>query len=951
MVAARQVGRTPKPDYLNVEDVAIAVRDASGEIVGLLGSNHMQIFVKFLKSPEVQGLIRSYFLCQLAEKDGYPVTEIREDLNRAFCQLAKHHSDDADPWHSMAPDVWDRLTNFVDEVLPVAEIVDDGSQDDLDDLRNLVDGAHVSGELRTTPPRYLREVADISGDLTRLLTISQHISDIRLQLRDHYSQMRLEHAQEDHRYEMADLYIERTLLSERTGRDVDSSQLLQPERRLRWIVTGDPGVGKSTFTEHAIRTICSRPELDIVAPLVIRGREYASSGYLPLIDELRRVLSKRFNLRLSTASVEDILVMGRGIFVVDGIDEVLDLGLRRDLIREIESFSRQYPLCTVLATSRNVGYGQARFDHKFFDRYHLKAFTDEQVQDYSERWFKLVGRPKSDLTKFISELESIPDLRANPLMLSLLCILFRARGYIPRNRRQVYAACADLLFRRWDSMRHIAQPYDHEHYGETLMQEIAGWFYKSRSAQSGVEERQIEKVISTFFVDTAGVLPTEAQKRARDFLEFCAGRAWLLAVSGTNDRNQRLFVFTHRTFMEFFAAESFVRETQSIDQIIDRVAEVYRQDASSVLPDLIVQSAEAHRSHGARDIIEGLLERKSTKVADPFLPLCLRIINISPVNAVITEKLFRRTLDQWQQFGPDLFLPTFVAILELYRDPRQRFINLLTSDVEELQEEGVEGSEILSRPATQFLQRWARVYLSEGAVNYQEEWGTFVAEIAEVVADYVSEIDDMALIHYLVEAGLCTWMDDRPLTLTTRAFGHPVAGATLRSFERLLLGNQPTEYDARHLLGVAEYLHGAAGDVVTEEFASELNSVLRDRVTSWPHRGGAGVLETEMEPAVSSLGLWMGFVTYEYSTSVGPYHEACSDLLGVELLSLCVTRGYLLGDHAGDPEQLTDGNIRVLSLTECRAELAGPRDYPHWYVRWARGAVQLVESEDDDEDD
>ncbi|MET0432586.1 MAG: hypothetical protein ABW025_00350 [Cellulomonas sp.] len=160
-------------------------------------------------------------------------------------------------------------------------------------------------------------------------------------------------------------------------------------------------------------------------------------------------------------------------------------------------------------------------------------------------------------------------------------------------------------------MRRIKQPFDQVEYGQDLMQELALWFYKSRSAQKGVERRQLEGVVQKFFEDTAGVLPNQARLRAGSFIEYCAERAWLLTWVARNERGEQLFTFTHRTFMEYFAATALARSSRSATDLAVQVRDAYKESASSVVPELIAQSAEyVYRGLG-REIIAALavLER------------------------------------------------------------------------------------------------------------------------------------------------------------------------------------------------------------------------------------------------------------------------------------------------------------------------------------------------------
>ena len=265
-------------------------------------------------------------------------------------------------------------------------------------------------------------------------------------------------------------------------------------------------------------------------------------------------------------------------------------------------------------------------------------------------------------------------------MLSLLCMLYRARGYIPQNRLEVYRECADLLFRRWDSLRHIEQPFDHRRFGLHLMQELARFYYTSQAAQSGVEEGQLLRIISQFLQDVAGIEPSEADGRSRAFLDFCADRAWLLTIKGSNDRGVRLFGFTHRTFMEYFAAEAIVRRADGVEEIAQEVIRAFDRDPSSVITDVIVQSADVKTYRGAEEVLNELLRvgREQRKLSDKYLALCLRILNCSPVSGKVTRRLIKSVIDFWnQELAIDGTSQSSLALFSLYRDPREHVVALL----------------------------------------------------------------------------------------------------------------------------------------------------------------------------------------------------------------------------------------------------------------------------------
>ncbi|MEJ1230500.1 MAG: hypothetical protein WDM88_07605 [Galbitalea sp.] len=187
-------------------------------------------------------------------------------------------------------------------------------------------------------------------------------------------------------------------------------------------------------------------------------------------------------------------------------------------------------MTSILVTSRSIGYERAPLPSTTFRTFVLDQYVPGQATEYVSRWFTFIDR-QDLIVEFERESRTVADLKSNPLMLSLLCVLYRERGSIPRRRRDIYADCADLLFHTWDSHRHIDQPEELHANGDRIMQEIASWVYKSQAAQNGLPESVIQKSIGIYLRDVVGVEDGEARRRAGEFLEFCATRAWLLGAT------------------------------------------------------------------------------------------------------------------------------------------------------------------------------------------------------------------------------------------------------------------------------------------------------------------------------------------------------------------------------------------------------------------------------------
>jgi hypothetical protein len=909
----------------------VAVEDFAGNIVGILSGDQAENVAEFLATAEVGKLCQAHFLCRLGAKDKYSTKKIQTDIGIAFAKLATNWCSNPDTdWSSLAEDIWRQIDAYMNQVLPAEEVLSHLSPFELNNLRDKIEGAWTTERSKGVGvPKFLRELVNISLDLRRIEAIGNNVSDIKRHFADYYKQIRLDHAQHDYRIPIDELYIDRDLMDWESRSRIASSSILSDSYLPRIVVTGDPGVGKSTFTEYLIWLLTREKIARDSAPLIFNCREYAVAHEASILAFLRDKIANTLNLRYTEQDIEEVLILGRGFLIIDGVDEILDLGRRRDLIRKIEVFAKRFPLCPIIATTRNIGYAQARFDNLRFRRYELQPFTEEQIEEYIRRWFFITARDEVEVGRFFMELASIPDLRSNPLMLSLLCVLYRARGHIPRNRRQIYSQCADLLFNRWDRMRHIEQPYDHLHYGDELMQEIATWFYRSQSAQAGLEEQQIKKVIALFLTDTAAVSRVAAEQRASAFLDFCADRAWLLGSAGTNERGQRLFIFTHRTFMEFFAAESIAR-SYDIEKIALEVAVNYDKDASSVLPDLLVQSAEVHRKGGARDIIIRLMDlgrSRDNKNPDKYLPLCLRIVNLSPVNPRLMEDIFERTCALWEKRSPaDTRLST-VAVLEMYRDPRYRFMEYLKATSECLRAKKCEAHD--THPMVLFILRWANLYHRAATLAYQDEWGEFVAAATRDALPYLATIKDPALNHFLVSEGYIEANINRltPRCLVTVALGEPAPGYGLQSLYRTVCGG-PERQDLAILEKICQYAH--VGKKLQFSFFEALSDACSLESQFSSRTWSKDWLSESEAQMVEEVALWIGCAILEATNLRSFFHDSSESFLEISFDSLANTRQAY---HDGWPNTRSQHIVArdILTEEELQNITAGR---PAWLLKW-----------------
>jgi NACHT domain len=326
----------------------------------------------------------------------------------------------------------------------------------------------------------------------------------------------------------------------------------------RHVLVGDPGGGKSTTTHAIAYRLAETPEG--LLPFVVVLREYAQhSDALSIVEYIEKQLRTLYQAESPTGLLETILDAGEALVIFDGLDELIDASRRIAISQRIEMFSNRFPMSRVYVTSRKVGYKEARLDPEVFAVLELAPYETADVEEYVSKWFSIQHNSENVDTSalqraFIQESAAIPDLRSNPLLLALLCIIYRGQGYLPKNRVGIYEECSKLLFETWDKSRGIVFDFTFESYISDALKHLAFWMWSDATSDEGVSEDHLIRELTNFFRGRAYETEDAARKAATEFVEFCSGRAWVLSEAGMTPENVSLFKFTHRTFMEFFAA-------------------------------------------------------------------------------------------------------------------------------------------------------------------------------------------------------------------------------------------------------------------------------------------------------------------------------------------------------------------------------------------------------------
>ncbi|MFD0044928.1 NACHT domain-containing protein [Pseudarthrobacter scleromae] len=411
-----------------------------------------------------------------------------------------------------------------------------------------------------------------------------------------------------------DGYVVPTVTFEEEGSPLSCTSLYDYVVQSRNVVIlGDPGAGKSTGIRHLVRYFALEHQRapHTPVPFVVTLRHYAEARkvdpQLGFLEFISRRLNEDYHSSLNLGSLKYLLHVGRAAIFFDGFDEVLDFDLRKVVAQRISQIASAFPSSIFVTSAREVGYDQnpvPRFRHRAY----VGPFDTSGVTKFVDNYLATT-QMQDDLSsdKFLLETKDIADLRSNPLLLGVLCSLYSLGRTLPNNRAELYRKCGEMIFDAWDTRKSILMPFEYRQYAEDAIRSLALMTF--REGVEEMAESDLKSFLETFYVDNVSQSRAAAKQFSSDTLERWKGRMWILVFVGTHD-GEDYFRFAHRSFLEFFAAEQTVYESEDA-QALWRELRERLEERVAVSYSLICLELFGHRSRGALD---GLFKRAMKRI-------------------------------------------------------------------------------------------------------------------------------------------------------------------------------------------------------------------------------------------------------------------------------------------------------------------------------------------------
>jgi predicted NACHT family NTPase len=352
----------------------------------------------------------------------------------------------------------------------------------------------------------------------------------------------------------------------------------------RLMVFGKPGAGKTTFLKH-IAIECNKGEFQgnrvpIFIPLKIFAEDSRGSADFSLLQYIHQEFARCSLLEQSVT--EAVLSQGRGLILLDGLDEVPE-EYSDEVVQQIRWFAQNYFDNQFIITCRIAAH-KYRFQHPVFTEVEVADFNDKQIENFAKNWFVAFAKdnPEEGLAlakQFVeklnySENKPIRELAVTPILLNLTCLVFQSTGNFPSKRSKLYEQGLEIMLRKWDEDKGIKRDEVYRYLTlprkKQLLTKVASITFER--GDYFFYQDNIQQLIADYLRTLPGAEtdPIEMQLDSEAVLKAIEVQHGLLV-----ERARGIYSFSHLTFQEYFTARYFVESSgsQALENLSSHIIE------------------------------------------------------------------------------------------------------------------------------------------------------------------------------------------------------------------------------------------------------------------------------------------------------------------------------------------------------------------------------------------
>ncbi len=348
-------------------------------------------------------------------------------------------------------------------------------------------------------------------------------------------------------------------------------------------VIGAPGCGKTTLLKHLALMLSARRDRRFRAftPFLLFLRDHAKA----IQEDAQLTLTAVIAIALTAADLkppegwlENELDRGRGLILLDGLDEVADPDLRRLVVEWVERQMTRHGNDRFIVTSRPFGYRSNPLEGVTVLQ--VLTFTWPQVERFVSNWYlatETVATGKkdpgvdmaardgaSDLMRRLRGNSALSDLAVNPLLLTMIATVHRYQSTLPGRRVELYHDICEVFLGKRQQARGISLDFTPEQKKRVL--EPLAWAMMTGNKREIVRQDAASAIAQALSRVTSSLSPD-------DFLRNVEDSSGLLL-----ERENGVYVFAHLTFQEYLAA-SHARERGLQDELAAHTGDTWWHEA------------------------------------------------------------------------------------------------------------------------------------------------------------------------------------------------------------------------------------------------------------------------------------------------------------------------------------------------------------------------------------
>ena len=407
----------------------------------------------------------------------------------------------------------------------------------------------------------------------------------------------------------------------------------------RTVLLGKPGAGKSSFIKFIITKILKKDfstfeNIDDVSIIPFRLELYKYNldrkdhGLSITTSITKYICSELLINELNEALLIKIIENLPCLICFDGMDEIFDVHERISVRDDIEVFSKKYPKIKILVTSRFESNSEVHFDESVFSTYEVNGFDKNQIDKYINNWYSVVEKEQvylnTELITLKSELKKIDsELIENPLLLTLILIIYRNEKELPTSKFEIYKGCTTTIVETRDKKEKKIIYSSNIINKIGVFSSLAHWQFIEEDNNRSVSYDKVKLYIKNFlFNDFQDI--NKSETATNEFLEY----AQLRSIYFENS-------FTHKTFLEYFTAhyifsEYFINGGQeTVGNIIK--SNVLKSSWSIVIELLFCEiDKNVLNTKQIDSLINYVIEGNNIKAVIFFLKIIKYLGNVSP---------------------------------------------------------------------------------------------------------------------------------------------------------------------------------------------------------------------------------------------------------------------------------------------------------------------------------